>query len=113
MHASTFNPRINNRVFAALCCVLLLLTSSCHSSKMDMAEFSRLKPFKGRVTKVENIGFPEQPTSISGPDYRVTVLRADGTVIIIPIIHTTWLTNTRLEKLEKKECDLPKELVEC
>jgi hypothetical protein len=114
MHAIKFTRSIANHVLAASCCAFLLLTSSCSPTKMEMAEFSKLKPFKGRVAKVENIGFPERVTSMTAPDYRVTVVRADGSSIVINKVHTTWMTNKRLERLvDTKKCNLPNEIVEC
>jgi hypothetical protein len=81
---------------------------------MDMAEFTKLKPFKARVAKVEKIGFPERVTSMTAPDYRVTVVRPDGSSLVINKVHTTWMTNKRLERLvDTKERNLPGEIVEC
>ncbi len=79
-----------------------------------MDEFARLKPFKGRVAKVEEIPRKHPPRSVSGPDYRVTVVKADGSTIVIQKIETYLGTAPRLQKLvEKPECDLPDEIVQC
>ena len=84
---------------------------------MSMEQFSRMKPFKGKVARVEKI--PYQPDyhvrTIAGPDYRVTIVRSNSSVIIIKRIHTTLpLKAVQLEKLvDKQECTLPDEIVQC
>jgi hypothetical protein len=81
---------------------------------MTMTEFANVKPFKGRVTKVEKIDSKNPPRSVSGPDFRVTVTRPDGSTIIITRIETYLTTAPRLQKLvEKSECDLPDEIIQC
>jgi len=81
---------------------------------MTMTKFSKLKPFKGKVTKVEEIPFKNPPRSVSGPDFRVTVTKQDGSTIIITRIETYTGTAITLQKLvEKSECDLPDEIVQC
>ena len=95
--------------FATLLC-------SCSSSEMTMPAFRALKPFKGRVTKVEKIDWESDYHlhSASGQDFRVTVAAADGSSIIIRRIHTQLLQGDRLEKLtEREQCDLPADIVQC
>jgi hypothetical protein len=95
-------------------CLLVVLVSSCSPREMNMTEFSRLPPFKGKVAKVERISSKNPPRSVSGPDYRVTVIKADGSTIVISRIETYSWTAIRLEQLmEKPECDLPDEIVQC
>ena len=81
-----------------------------------MPEFRALKPFKGRVTKVERIDRQSDyhMLSASGPDFRVTIVSADGSTIVIKRIHTQLLQEDRLKKLiEKGDCDLPDDIGQC
>jgi hypothetical protein len=100
-------------VSTAFLCLLVLLASSCSPIEMTMTEFAKLKPFKGKVTKVEQIPSKNPPRSVSGPDFRVTVTKPDGSTIIITRIETYLETAVRLQKLvEKSECDLPDEIIQ-
>jgi len=79
-----------------------------------MEEFARLAPFKGRVIKVEQIQSKSPPRSVSGPDFRVTLVKADGSVIVVERIETYLTTALQLQELVKNaECDLPTEIVQC
>src|SRR5262245_33681982 len=101
---------------AALLFPLAVSQSGSSAKKMKMPDFRKMEPFKGRVTKVERI--PHHPHyrlhSASGPDFRVTVTKADGTRIVIQRIHTQLTQGpARLKSLlNKKECALPKEIAE-
>ena len=107
-------PKTSKIVRVCLLCLVVLLVSSCSKTEMTMTEFSKLKPFKGKVTKVEEIPFKNPPRSVSGPDFRVTVTKQDGSTIIITRIETYTGTAITLQKLvEKSECDLPNEIVQC
>jgi hypothetical protein len=81
---------------------------------MTLDEFASLAPFKGKVTDVEKLRDQPPPTSISGPDYQVTVVKPNGGSIIITKISTSLFSASQLEKLTAKgACDLPKEIIEC
>src|SRR3954469_4304391 len=107
-------PKASKIGHACLLCVLLILASSCSRTEMTMKEFAKVKPFKGRVTKAVQIDSKNPPRSVSGPDFRVTVTKQDGSITIITRIATYLTTADRLQKLvEKAECDLPDEIVQC
>jgi hypothetical protein len=93
-----------------------ILLGSCSSSEMPMPKFRALKPFEGRVTKVERIAYESDYHlhSASGPDFRVTVVKDRGKTIVIERIHTQIFQDERLMKLVQREkCDLPDEIVQC
>jgi len=100
-----------------LFCFVVILLASCASNEMSIEQFAKIKPFKGKVASVEKITYERNYPlrSISGPDYRVTVVRPDGSIMIIRRIHTTIPSNApRLEGLpDKRECTLPDEILEC
>jgi hypothetical protein len=93
-----------------------LLLFSCSQSTMTMPEFKALKPFNGRVTKVERVDWESgyHLHSASGPDFRITVVKPDGSTITIRRIHTQVFQADRLRKLvDKAQCSLPEEIAQC
>ena len=112
----TQDGKLSWRIFLSLCCALVCLLVACSSRKMTTAQFRKLKPFKGRVTEIEEISWKsdERRSTMCGPDYRVTISRSNGPTIIIPRFHSLLGANLGgLEKLTNKAiCDLPTELVE-
>ncbi len=107
------------RAILKLAAVLLsvpMLLCSCSQSKMTMPEFRALKPFNGRVTKVERLDWESgyRLHSASGPDFRLRVVKTDGSTIIIQRIHTQVFQDDRLRKLiDKAQCNLPEEIAQC
>jgi hypothetical protein len=102
-------------VVLAMACGLALLVTSCSSHEVTMPKFRKLPPFKGRVMKVEQIPYADgyHLHSASGPDFRVAVMRSDGSTVIIKRIHTQ-VTGDRLKNLaSKSSCDLPDEITAC
>jgi hypothetical protein len=94
--------------------LLVLLAGSCSPPEISMTEFAKLPPFKGKVAKVEKIPSRNPPRSVSGPDFRVTVIKADGSTLVISRIETYLWTALRLQQLLRKpQCDLPDEIVQC
>jgi hypothetical protein len=106
---------VHYRLTAFLLLGVIVLVS-CSPSEVSMPEFRSCKPFVGRVVKVEDIGYTSDyhPRSISGPDFRLTLTREDGSSIIIKRIHTTLGSADRLSQLQAKtKCDLPDDIVQC
>jgi hypothetical protein len=107
--------RVPNKVLAVASGLVLFL-ASCSSNELAMPEFEKLPSFQGRVTKVEKIPYAPDYIlhSASGPDFRVTVTRADGSTLIIKRIHTQVFGDDRLKKLVNKGiCNLPDEIAAC
>jgi hypothetical protein len=103
-----------NRIVKLKCiCVpsLAALLVSCSTKEISMDDFAKLKPFKGKVTKVERIKSDTPMRSVSGPDCRVTVVKEDGATLVIKRMNTLITTVDDLEKLvERQECSLPDEI---
>jgi len=80
-----------------------------------MPEFRTLPSFKGRVTKVEQIPYADgyHLHSASGPDFRVTVMRPDGSTLIIKRIHTQVVGDRLKDLANKSVCELPDEITAC
>jgi hypothetical protein len=109
-------PRVlkYNRMIRRTLILGLLLMNACSGNELTFEQFEKLPPFKGQIIKLEKIGNERPPTSISGPDYRVTVRKSDGTIIVLKRIETSLGTAMRLEKLlEQKNCDLPDDVANC
>jgi hypothetical protein len=74
--------------FLFLCCAALLV--ACSSREMTATKFKKLPPFQGRVTKIEPLPWKRDfhPSTMCGPDYRVTISPSNDSTIVIPRFHT-------------------------
>src|SRR4051812_3111020 len=109
---------VSSRSFRANLAVLLsstLILVSC-SNEMTMPRFEKLSSFQGRVAKVQQIPYETDYRlhSASAPDFRVTIIRADGSTLVIKRIHTQIGGEDALKKLVSvQSCTLPEDVVRC
>ncbi len=64
--------------------------SSPHVQRVTWDQFTKLPPFEGQVLIIERIPWPDNfvPTSISGPHFRITIEKDDGTRVSIERVET-------------------------
>jgi hypothetical protein len=110
-------PALSSRTTKLVCLSVVALCTFGRSAlasqpiEMPIERFVREAPFDGRITKLEEIGNEQPMRSISGPDYRITITKTDGSTIVIPRLPTTTFTAQQLgQSVNQRMMNLPNEL---